>query len=139
MKGVPYKCDSKIYKTHYGKGLGTRFVGEINQEGYGLGGFLSSIVRKVIPLALPFLKKTGKTLARKGAAVLKDVVIEKRKLKDTVKRRATEGLDELLDSFEQQGKGRKRAKLHRTCKRKKICSKSRKTRKRGKKNIDIFS
>lgn len=126
-----YVCNPKIYKEHYGRGLNTAFVGDIVQEGYGLGGFLSSLVRKAIPIVMPFLKSAaktvGKTLVKRGADVFKDVVIEKKNLKSSLKRHAESGLDDILQNIAKQtGKGH----------RKKACKIK---RKKVSVNRDIFS
>ena len=125
---VTYVCNPKAYKEHYGRGLDRAFVGDIVQEGYGLGGLISSLVRRAIPLLLPILKQTaktaGKTLVKRGSNVLRDVVLEKKNLKQSLKRQATSGLSDILDDLgKQTGKGRR------------LC-KGRKRRKRN--NRDIF-
>lgn len=126
-RGVPYVCNSKAYKQHYGHGLDRAFVGDVVQEGYGLGGLISSLVRRAIPLLLPVLKQTaktaGKTLVKRGSNVLRDVVLEKKNLKQSLKRHAASGLSDILEDLgKQTGKGRR------------LC----KSRKRRKLNRDIF-
>lgn len=129
MVRTRYVCNAKKYKQHYGRGLDAAFVGDIIQDGYGLGGFLSGLWRSAIPIVMPFLKNTaktvGKTLVKKGAKVLKDVVVEKKNLKSSLKRHAEGGLDDILQGIAKQtGQGR----------RKKLCK-----RKKGPVNSDIFS
>ena len=109
--GVPYVCNAEAYKEHYGHGLNRAFVGDIVQEGYGLGGLISGLVRRAIPFVLPILKKTaksaGKTLVKRGSNILKDVVLEKKNLKQSLKRHAESGLGEILEDLgKQTGKGR---------------------------------
>lgn len=122
--GVAYVCNPKAYKDHYGHGLDRTFVGSIVQDGYGLGGLISSLARQAIPLLLPILKRTaktaGKTLVKHGSNVLRDVVLEKKNLKQSLKRHATSGLSDILEDLgKQTGKGRplcksqKRRKLNR--------------------------
>jgi len=111
MVGVAYVCNPKLYKEHYGAGLNSAFIGDLVQDGYGLGGFLSGLAKNIIPIVMPFIKSTaksvGKTLVKKGADVFKDVVVEKKNLKGSVKRHAESGLDEILENLSKQsGKGK---------------------------------
>ena len=130
--GVPFVCDAKVYKKHYGHGLDRAFVGSVVQEGSGLGGLISSLVRRAIPIVLPVLKKTaksaGKTLVKRGSNVLKDVVLEKKNLKQSLKRHATEGLSDILEDItkQQSGQGRR------------LCRKKNNANKRRRVNKDIF-
>lgn len=110
-RNVPYVCNPKAYKEHYGRGLNDAFVGNIVQEGYGLGGLFSGLMRQAIPLLLPVLKQTaktaGKTLVKRGSNVLKDVVLEKKNLKQSLKRHAAGGLSDILEDLgKQTGRGR---------------------------------
>ena len=130
---------------HYGHGLRT-FVGEPQQYGSGLGNFLAGLFRRAIPLfsrhVAPALKsvavKTGKNILRSGAQVAKDVIIEKKNVKDSVKRRAKSGLHNLIEEIGNQsgqGRGRKRATNHpSTCKR----SAKRRRRTAASSGADIF-
>ncbi len=136
MAPTAYVCNRHAYREHYGHGLKT-FVGEVPQNGHGLGNFLSGIFRKAVPLltkhVVPILKSTaskaGKTLLRSGANVAHDVIVDRKNLKDSLKRHAKTGLHDLIDDItsEQKGQGRIRKPA-----RKKSCAKRRRA------NTDIF-
>jgi len=144
MTPTPFRCNKKAYVDHYGHGLRT-FVGEPQQYGTGLGNFLAGLFRRAIPLfsrhVAPVLKsvaiKTGKNILRSGAQVAKDVIIEKKNIKDSVKQRAISGLHNLIEEVgNQSGKGRKRGVTNHpsTCKR----SVKRRRRTAGTSDADIF-
>lgn len=128
MSPVPFTCNRQAYRDHYGHGLET-FVGEVNQDGYGLGNFLAGLFRKAVPLlskhVLPVLKttavKAGKNLLRSGANVAKDVILEEKNFKESLKRRAKTGLQDLISDITsgQQGQGRRVKRLRQTPKRRK--------------------
>lgn len=92
------KCNKDCRKSHflhYGSGLPV-FRGDLIQEGYGLGGILSGLFRKAIPIFAPILKEGAKTLGRAalktGRNVLADVMSDKASLKDSLKQRIAETL-----------------------------------------------
>ena len=84
---------SRIHHLHYGSGLPV-FKGDIHQEGYGIGGFLSGLFRKALPVVAPMLKKGAEALARTaiktGSNILSDVVTNRRGFKDSLKARLGE-------------------------------------------------
>ena len=108
MVRAQYVCNSKLYKEHYGRGLPT-FIGDVVQDGYGIGGVIASLFRGLVPLfsksVVPVLKTTakaaGRTMLRSGANIVKDVVLEKKKLGDSLKRQAVEGFDNFIDEMTQ--------------------------------------
>ena len=108
MTKVPFVCNPKAYQEHYGAGLPT-FQGEVIQHGYGLGNIISGLLRSIVPLAqrhvLPVLKKTaeaaGSSLLKSGVNVVKDVALEKKNLKESLKRHAKTSLEDLLHSVGQ--------------------------------------
>ena len=121
MPRVAYVCDPKAYRDHYGHGIPV-YSGDIIQHGYGgLGGIISGLFRRTIPLLartiLPLIKhtarKAGKTLMRSGVDVVKDVILNKKDLKQSLKRHAKSGLEELLGDLatsprkQQRGEGYK--------------------------------
>ena len=135
MTRVPYVCDGKAYREHYGRGLPT-FHGEIIQQGYGIGNLLGGFFKSLIPLAskhvAPILKKSaasaGKSLLRSGANVIKEVALEKKNLKDSLKRHAKTSLEDILQDVVggQKGRGLR-------------CKKTKRLRKSKKSSKDIFS
>lgn len=141
MPRVPYVCDPKAYVEHYGGGLPT-FRGEVVQEGYGLGNIISGFFRSLIPLAskhvVPLIKRSagavGKSLLRSGANVMKDVILEKKDPKSSLKRHAKTSLEDLISHVgkelnTQKGSGYKK----RQCKKKRLQQHSKQI------NKDIFS
>lgn len=128
MPHVPFVCNRKAYLDHYGRGY-PGFEGEIIQEGYGIGNVLGGLFRTLVPLAtrhvLPVLKRTaqtaGKSLLRSGINVVKDVALEKKSLKDSLKRHAQTSVEDLLDSIAKSQKGSGyRCKLKRLQKKRKV-------------------
>ena len=137
MPRVPYICNPKAYQEHYGHGLPV-FQGDILQEGYGLGNVISGLFRTILPIAskhvLPVLKRTahsaGKSLLRSGANVIRDVALEKKNLKDSLKRHAKTSLHDLLTSVGEDLTTSQKGSGYR-CKNRRF--------KRNRKNKDIFS
>lgn len=136
MPRVCYVCDRNAIQQHYGGGLPV-FRGDPFQQGYGIGNLISGLFRQAIPLLsktlIPALKSTakhaGKTLLRSGANVMKDVILDRKDLKQSVKRHAKSGLDEILGNIgTQKGRGFKL-----TCKRKRMSPAKHKQKKK-----DIF-
>jgi hypothetical protein len=108
MELTPYISNPEGYKNHYlkleGGGL-PYFQGYITQKGFGLGNILAGVARSVIPLikkhARPILKKgaksIGRQVAKSGTAFLKDVIIEKKHPKKSLRKRASETLHDVLE------------------------------------------
>lgn len=142
MPRTPYRPNPELYRLHYGQGLPV-FIGDVQQDGYGLGGFLSSLFRKVMPIVsktvVPFLKQTaktaGKSLLKTGTQVLSDVVLDDKNLKESVKRRGKEGVRDFVTKVPEMSGGsykvRKRCIKHHS-------GSSRKKIKRRKLERDIF-
>ena len=140
MPRVQYVCDPLAYQEHYGRGLPT-FQGDVIQDGYGLGNIIGGLFRSLIPLAtkhiVPVLKRTagaaGKSLLRSGANVAKDVILERRGLKSSVKRHGQTSLQDLVSHIgkelntSQKGGGSRRP-----------CKKKRRLQRKAK-DSDIFS
>lgn len=120
MPRVPYVCNPHLYREHYGRGLAT-FQGDVMQDGYGLGNIIGGLFRSIIPLAtkhvLPIIKTVasaaGKTLLRRGANIAKDVILERKGLKSSVKHHGKRTLQDILSSVgkevnrSQKGSGRR--------------------------------
>jgi len=106
MVRAQYVCNPRLYKEHYGGGLPT-FIGDVTQDGYGIGGLIAGLFRGLVPLlsksVVPILKTTakaaGKSMLRSGANVVKDVVLEKRNLRESLKRQAADGFDNFIDEM----------------------------------------
>ena len=96
-----YIRDKNVYTEHYGAGI-PMFIGDVTQEGHGLGNILSGLFRTLVPLLTPTVKKianeAGRNLVRSGVNVAKDVLLEKRDIRDSLKQRGSEGLQNILTS-----------------------------------------
>lgn len=76
------------------------FQGDLFQHGHGFGGLLASLARKAIPMIAPVAKKyllpaaktIGKRLIKSGGQVAGDVILRKRNLKSSLRRRGSEFL-----------------------------------------------
>lgn len=107
MELTPYVCNKKCYIQHYvnqsGSGL-PYFSGSLVQEGYGLGNLLAGVARSVLPILgktlKPIVKKTAKSLGRKvvksGADFLQDVVIHKKPVKKSLRKRSSEAMNDII-------------------------------------------
>ncbi len=93
---VPYIPNHEAYKTHYGSGIPGVFRGDIYQDGYGIGGIISSFMRNIVPILTgPIGQKVGKTLLRSGVNIVKDIVKGK-KPKTSLKQHGLEGVKSLV-------------------------------------------
>lgn len=94
-----------LHKLHYGSGMPV-FRGDYRQEGYGIGGIISNLMRSIIPMITPAIKTVGKSLAKTaiktGTKVLSDVVSNRRTFKDAVRHRVGETLANTLTDNTQQ-------------------------------------
>lgn len=96
MGRVPYKCDPDAYVQHYcqkGGGSPPYFKGHLTQRGYG--NILGSLIRSGIPLVKkvmksPLAKRIGKEALRTGTRVLDDYLLQKKPLKESLKKRTGE-------------------------------------------------
>ena len=142
MTRVPYVPNPELYRVHYGHGLPV-FVGDVQQDGYGLGGFLSSLFRKVMPIVsktiVPALKRTaksaGKSLLKTGTRVLSDVVLEDKEFKESLKHRGKEGLNDFIGKVTEMKGG---SYKHRAKCLKQLQNRVQKKSKRRKFSEDIF-
>ena len=111
MPRVAYVCQPKAYCDHYGHGYLQPFTGDLVQEGFGVGGLLAGLFRKILPLlkntVLPAVKRAakhvGKNLLTSGAHVVKDVILEKQNIKHALKRRTKDALHKIIGGI---GKGK---------------------------------
>lgn len=94
-----YRYDPKnpVYSGH---GIPV-FTGMDFHRGHGVGGLLSSLIRRAIPFVLPTVKQIGKRIGKKllhsGAQIAQDVVLHKKPLKTAMRQRGSEALAELLE------------------------------------------
>lgn len=107
MRRVPYVCNKAQYHDHFCNQLGSGeiFKGSYIQQGYGLGGLLASAFRS----SLPLMKKLGKAvvaeganiageeIAKSGIKVLKDVAIDRKNMKSSLRTRGKEGFSSMVD------------------------------------------
>lgn len=117
MPKAAYVCEPEAYCHHYsGHGYIPTFTGDITQQGFGIGGIFANLFRRVLPLlkqnVLPIVKRAagqvGKNLLTSGANVVKDVVLEKQNIKQSLKRRTKDALHNIIDNIgdsNQTGKG----------------------------------
>lgn len=127
----------RLLSPQQGKGLdtdGLQFYKSSyrRQRGRGLGSFFGSLFRKLMPFAkntvLPFVKTHVLPAAKKGASQLASDILSGRNVKESFKERGQETLKGIGDSLrDQSGSG-----LRRVRKRKRSCSKSKKSCKRQK-------
>jgi hypothetical protein len=99
------------------------------QRGHGLGNVLVKFLRFVKPYALSAGKSIGKSLLKSGVGLAKDVIVEKGKVGEAFKRRASEVGEDLTNKLETKVKkmtgGRKRRRTKRlTARRKRVSSNS---------------
>ena len=92
---VDHDSCHRNHRLHYGSGLPV-FRGDLRQEGYGLGGILGGLFRQAIPILKPVMKTIGKAALRTGGRVLSDVVRGKKPIKDAMKDRFLETVDEAI-------------------------------------------
>ena len=77
------------------------------QRGRGLGGILSGLFRTFVPIVkrsiIPIAKKSGKYIGREllktGKDVIEDVVVHKRPVKQSLKRRGTEAAHRAINQL----------------------------------------
>ena len=97
MGRVPWDVASAMAQARAMRGHGMpTFQGDLYQRGYGIGGLLTSLMRKARPIIMPLIKKVGKSLLSTGGKVAKDVIFEKRGLKKALRQRGSEALANLL-------------------------------------------
>ena len=99
MPQHPYICDHKAHERHYCGGNYPYFKGHIVQRGYG--NFLGALIRTGIPLVKsliksPIAKQIGKHALHTGKQILGDVVMKKKPLKRSVKKRVAQTIDSNL-------------------------------------------
>jgi hypothetical protein len=99
------------------------------QRGHGLGNILVKFLRFVKPYALSAGKTIGKSLLKSGVGLAKDVIVQKGKVGEAFKRRASEVGEDLTTKLEEKVKkmtgGRKRRRTKRkTPHRKRVSSNS---------------
>ena len=94
----PYTC-AHNHRLHYGSGLPV-FRGDVRQDGWGLGGLIGGLIRQAVPILKPIVKSFAKTALKTGTRVLSDVVRNDVPLKDAVKGRFFETVDEVLGDDE---------------------------------------
>ena len=125
MGRVPYYPDYEAYRQHYGSGLPV-FQGDYYQQQGS--GFLSSLVKKVVPLftknVLPALKSTAKSaglsILNSGTKALTDVISGEKDVKTALRDNSKQALEDVkksvvkvLDPRSSSTKGRKRTKRKR--------------------------
>lgn len=85
-----------LHHLHYGSGMPV-FRGELRQDGYGIGGLLSGLFRRALPVLAPVLKSGAKALAntalKTGRRVLSDVVSDRRGFKESLQKHVGDALD----------------------------------------------
>lgn len=136
MRRKSYVCDPNLILRHYQHGGIVPYQGHLVQRGYGIGNLFSSVFRSVVPLAkkylIPNLKKATKYVAPRliesGLDVLGDVALRKKNIKQALKERGQERLQELEEKISEMNK----------IKRKKPKSKKAIPVRRKKRKKDIF-
>jgi hypothetical protein len=83
-----------VYCDHYQLGNGLPvFEGTYSQEGHGIFG---AIFRGILPLLKGVGKRIAKEAAITGLNVASDVLVRNNKISDSIKKRGTEGVQNLL-------------------------------------------
>src|SRR5579862_5992723 len=84
------------------------------QRGHGLGNVFVKFLRFIKPYALSAGKTVGRSLLKSGVGLAKDIIVEKGKVGEAMKRRASEVGEDLTHKLEEKVKkmtgGRKRRK-----------------------------
>jgi hypothetical protein len=95
------------------------FIGRFSQRGYGFGSILSGLVRNII---LPTIKSLGKSIVKTAGKSFKrqaikaasglaeDVLVKRRKLKDSLGKRGRELAANLTQEILEQQRGRGKRK-----------------------------
>ena len=78
------------------------FRGGFHQRGHGLGNILSSVFKLIKPLAAQGVKAIGRQALHSGLNAVQDVV-QGVPVKQAMKRRATEGAQQLITEAKRQG------------------------------------
>lgn len=114
-----YCCDTRSLTEYYTQQAGGGgipvFAGSRYQRGGGIGSFLSSIGKRVLPFVMKGLKTVGKEALRSGINVATDA-LEGKDISESIRERATESRDvlkskaarKLREFGDQVGSGRKR-------------------------------
>lgn len=95
-----YTPNRQVYRDYFLAQQGGRipvFEGQYFQQGYGLGGIISKMFSGIIPLFAkiakkPLAREVGKQLLSSGSSALQDVILHKKPVKRTVRKRAQEAL-----------------------------------------------
>ena len=101
--------------------------GSGGQRGHGIGSAFVKFLRFVKPYALSAGKAIGKSLLKSGVNVAKDVIVKKRGVEESLKRRASDLGEELTEKLDKKVKtmtgGRRRRRTKRlTPKRRSVSS-----------------
>ena len=84
------------YTVSYQTGNGIKsFRGPVMQRGYGLGGFFKGLARSFAPIFKQGISHVGKKALSTGLKVVRDVS-QGKKLKDSIKQRGKESLNEVV-------------------------------------------
>ncbi len=103
--GVPSKAYLDYYKAQAGSGSIPKFHGASTQYGYGLGGILRSIIRRIIPLGARVAKAVAPA-AKKAFTIAKPhLKAAGKELATAAMNKATEKITQKLKKL-QKGKGR---------------------------------
>lgn len=99
------------------------------QRGAGIGNIFMSLFRKAAPYLKSAGKSLGKSLLKSGVGVAKDIIVDRKKVGETLRRRGQESAKELTEKLESKvkqmtGGRRRRRKVtkRRTTKRKAFSS-----------------
>ena len=151
MVRLQYTPNKKAYDLYYSQKGGNIpvFRGRLSQKGYGLGGILGSIVRRVLPVilnqmlsnpkkyAIPLVKKgaieLGKHALKTGAVSIADVITKKKSPKQAISDQTQEVTKKLAEIVAAGVKGNKKKRPAKSSK------PAKKNNKKKKLNLDIFS
>ena len=131
IKGDPY---SDYYLTQAGSGIGQVYSGTNFQKGHGIGSFLSSIFRSIVPLFKSGARAVGKEMLRTGGNIMHDIAMDTSP-RESMKRRFGEAGDNIKNKLNNKldvlvGQGYKKRKITRKAQ-SKVARSSRRITKKG--------
>lgn len=83
------------YLNQAGSGVGQVYAGAPYQKGHGIGSFMSSVWKTIMPLFRSGAKHVGTEILKTGANVLNDIAVDNATPKESFRKRAREASQNL--------------------------------------------